>query len=254
MNVSSCVVLLTNSSFFDKMIYTLHGLINSGYKDNICVVIGDDLKESEKLKHPLLSQNNITIKHFPDIIFSNEFISRFNTIERASHWRQKIFQYHKFHLFNIYFKQWKYIFYIDSGSTIFSSIQPLLNAAKQNTFLAHSDAYPQYTWKLNGQFVNVGDEYIQLTKEYNLDIDYPQTTIMLYDTSIITESTFKDLVELAERYNFSMSNDQGIVALYFTNIKPLWEQIKLGDENMWYYDYLLRPEKCNKRHIILKSL
>ena len=254
MNESHCVVLLTNSSFFDKMIYTLQGLTSSGYKDSICVVIGDDLKESEKLKHSLLSQNNITIKHFPDIIFSDEFINRFNTIERASHWKQKIFQYHKFHLFDMYFKQWKYIFYIDSGSTIFGSIQPLLNTAKENTFLAHSDAYPQYTWKLNSQFVNVGEEYIQLTKEYNLDIDYPQTTIMLYDTSIITENTFKNLIELAEKYNFSLTNDQGIIALYFTCIKQRWEQIQLENDKFWFYDYLLRPNKSNKPHILLKML
>lgn len=250
--IPNCIVLLTNEAFFQKMLYTLQGILNYNYTGDICVVIGNDLKDSEKLNHPLL--NNVIIKHFPDIVFTNSFIDRFNTLERDSHWKQKIFQFHKFYLFNVFFKQWKYILYIDSGSTVFSSIQPLLDSAKTGTFLAHSDAYPQYNWKLNSQFVNIGDDYTKLTKEYNLNIDYPQTTIMLYDSDIITDNTFKDLLDLAEKYNFSLTNDQGIIALYFTNIVPCWEQIQLENDKFWFYDYLLRPNKCNKPHILLKML
>jgi hypothetical protein len=77
---------------------------------------------------------------------------------------------------------------------------------------------------------------------------------MLYDTSIIDNNTFSDLVGLAEECKISKTNDQGIIALYFTNIKPIWEQIQLEDENTWYYDYLLRSNKTNKPHIMLKNV
>lgn len=254
MNSQICLVLLTNDAFFDKMLYTLQSILRYGYREDVCIVIGNDLLNSEKLKHPLLSSNNIIIKYFPDIIFTDSFNERFNNIERSSHWVQKKFQYHKLHLFNKFFKQWNYIFYVDSGTTAFSSIYPILDSAKPAKFLAHSDAYPQYVWKLDRQFVNVGNDFDKLKKTYNLDIDYPQTTIMLYDTNIIDDNTFTDLLKLAEKYNFSMSNDQGIIALYFTCIKNCWEQIQLENENTWFYDYLLRPNKCNKPHILLKSL
>lgn len=247
-----CTVLLTNEAFFEKMLYTLQGILKYKHTGDICVVIGDDLKDSEKLNHPLL--NNVIVKYFPDIVFSETFINSFNSLQRPSHWKQKIFQYHKFHLFNSFFKQWDFIFYLDSGITVFSSIQPILDLAKPNKFLAHSDAYPDYIWKLDRQFIDVGNDFNALTNTYNLNIDYPQTTVMLYDTNIISNNTYTELVSLSEKYNFSLTNDQGIVALYFTCIKPCWEQIKLGDEDSWYYDYLLRPQKSNKKHILLKLL
>jgi len=247
-----CTVLVTNNNYFERMLYTLNGILQNGYHDDICIVIGNDLIDSNKLTHPLLQNKNIIIKHFADIIFSDNFIQNFNTIERDSHWKNKIFQYHKFYLFDIYFKRWDYIFYIDAGTHVYSSIYPIIDSRKPYKFLAHSDAYPTYIWKLHVQFTE--HALLQDLKDsYNLNIDYPQTTIMLYDTEIIKNDTFTNLLSLAEKYPISRTNDQGIIALYFTNIVQLWEQIKLEDENIWYYDYLRRPEKTNKPHILLKT-
>lgn len=249
-----CTVLLTNNAFFEKMLYTLQGILKNDYKGDICLVIGNDLQNSEKLNHPLLVSNNVYIKYFPDIIFSDDFLNTFNNLNRPPHWKQKIFQYHKFYLFDTFFKQWDFIFYLDSGITVFDSIRPILNTAKCNKFLAHSDAYPDYLWKLNSQFVDNNETFDKLKLKYNLNIDYPQTTIMLYDTNIIKENTVKNLLLLAEEYKISKTNDQGIIALYFTLIEKRWEQIQLGDNSVWYYDYLLRPNKSSKRHILLKAL
>lgn len=254
MSDNICTVLLTNDSFFDRLIQTLSDLLSYEYIGDICVVIGDDLVNSGKLDHPLLKSNNVTVKHFPDIIFTEEFNNKFNSIPREDFWRHKKFQYHKLNLFNTFFKQWDYIFYIDSGMKIYSSIMPIINARKAGKFLAHSDTYPDNTWTLEVQFIKEDPIYSELSTKYNFSIDYPQTTIMLYDTSIIDGRTFTDLVELAEEYKISKTNDQGIIALYYTNIKPLWEQIQMEDENTWFYDYELRSNKVNKPHIMLKRI
>ena len=68
-----CIVLLCNQRFFDKMIETLKGIIYTGYIGDICLVIGDDLKNSELLKTDFLIQCGVTIKYFPDIKFSEKF-------------------------------------------------------------------------------------------------------------------------------------------------------------------------------------
>ena len=252
MSNTICTVLVTNDIFFDRLIQTLSELLLYEYVGDICIVIGDDLVDSDKLNHPLLKSNNVIIKHFPDTSFTSEFNDKFISIPREDFWRQKKFQYHKLNLFNTFFKQWDYIFYIDSGMKIYSSIMPIINAKKAGKFLAHSDTYPNYTWTLEVQFIKEDPLYSELSTKYNFNIDYPQTTMMLYDTSIIDDNTFNDLVALAERYKISKTNDQGIIALYFTNIKPLWEQIQLEDNNTWFYDYELRPNKTNKPHIMLK--
>jgi hypothetical protein len=125
----------------------------------------------------------------------------------------------------------------------------MLNEVTENTLLAHSDAYPTYEWKLHVQFDKTNDYFTKLDTTYNLNIDYCQTTIMLYDTKIIKENTYDDLLNLLLEYPISITNDQGIIALYFTN-KNLFKQIKTHNENTQFYDYLPRN---NKPYIMLKS-
>ena len=246
-----CVVLLCNNAYFDKFIHTCSLLLTNGnYRGDICLVIGDDLNGSPLLNHDLITKNNIIIKHFPDIKFTNEFISIARQINRSFEWFQKLFQYHKFYMFNTYFKQWDYIFYIDCGITIFSDITPILNSKEEYKFLAHSDAYPKYEWKLSCQFDKTNSAYSLLETTFNLNCDYPQTTIMLYDTRIIEDNTFDDLVNLMNTYQFSITNDQGVIALYYTNIKKYFKQITTRNDNTCFYDYLRR--NSNDNYIMLK--
>jgi len=163
-----------------------------------------------------------------------------------------MFQYHKFYLFHTYFKQWDRILYLDSGITIFSDVSPILNEYQENRLLAHSDAYPTYVWKLYTQFIQdkVGF-FDSLVRNYNLSIDYFQTTMMLFDTKIIEDETFKNLITLAEQYPVGITNDQAYISLYFTNVKPHWSQIRTGDDASYFYDYLSR-DPLNK-YIMLKA-
>jgi hypothetical protein len=228
-------------------------LITRGkYTGNICLVVGDDLCNDNMLKCDIIQQNNIIIKYFPNIQFSNEFIKSNDGIQCDGRNKTKKFQWHKLHLFNTFFKQWDYIFYLDCGMTIFSDILPLLNEISENTLLAHSDAYPSYAWKLHDQFDKTSVDYFtKLNATYNLDIDYFQTTIMLYDTKIINSDTYDNLLHLTHEYPISTTNEQGIIALYFTNIQPLYKQIKTNDDHTYFYDYLSREK--NNRYIMLKS-
>jgi len=245
---------LCDKAYFSKFIYTCNQLIDNGkYKGNICLVVGDDLHNNELLNCDIIKNNNIIVKYFPNISFSNYFIDIQRKMNRPSHWFQKLFQFHKLHLFNTFFKQWDYIFYLDCGINIFSDISPIINEITENTLLAHSDAYPTYEWKLHNQFDKNNIEYFtKLNNTYNLNIDYFQTTIMLYDTKIITNDTYNNLLNLLIEYPISITNDQGIIALYFTNIQPLFSQIKICNEDIFFYDYLSRNK--NNKYILLKSI
>ena len=216
-----CVVFVCNQKYFDKFLMTCGQLIERGkYKGEICLVIGDDLKEkNEYLQHSFILENKIKIKYFPDIYFTNQFIDTFYRLGRDELWRQKIFQYHKLHLFNVYFKKWDYIFYIDCGVNIYQDVKPMIESRKNMRLLAHSDSYPNYEWKLKVQFDSSNELFEKMNRTYDLNIDYFQTTIMLYDTQIIEENTFRDLHQLMLDYPISKTNDQGIIALYFTNMK-----------------------------------
>jgi hypothetical protein len=123
----------------------------------------------------------------------------------------------------------------------------MLKLVKKDRILAHSDAYPEYKQKLHDQFDKSNKEYNKLARDYNLDINYFQTTIMMYDTSIIRDDTYKRLYDMAVKYPVSITNDQGIIALYF---RDCWDQIKVRDDEMYYYDYMKRDK--SKKYIMTK--
>jgi hypothetical protein len=201
----------------------------------------------------LIKNNNIIVKHFPNIQFTYEFLEIQYKMTRPYYWFIKMFQFHKLHLFNSFFKNWDYIFYLDCGITIFSDVSPMINEARENTLLAHSDAYPKYEWKLHNQFDKTSIDYFtKLDATYNLNVDYFQTTIMLYDTKIIEENTYNELLNLLLEYPISITNDQGLIALYFTNIKPFFKQIKTNNETTYFYDYLKRTDY--NKYIMLKAI
>ena len=254
MSKDICVVFICNKAYFSKFINTCNQLITNGkYNGNICLVIGDDLHNDQMLNCDIIKNNNIIIKYFPNISFSEHFLDIQKKMNRPPHWFQKQFQFHKFHLFNIFFKKWDYIFYLDCGINIFSDILPIINEITENTLLAHSDAYPTYKWKLHNQFDKNNINYFtKLNNTYNLNGDYFQTTIMLYDTKIIENDTYNNLLNLLIEYPISITNDQGIIALYFTNIKPLFKQIKIHNEFLYFYDYLSRNK--NNKYIMLKCI
>ncbi len=142
---------------------------------------------------------------------------------------------------------------MDCGINIFSDVSPIINEFSENTLLAHSDAYPNYEWKLHNQFDKNNIEYFsKLNNTYNLNNDYFQTTMMLYDTKIIKDDTYNNLLNLLIEYPISITNDQGIIALYFTNIQPLFKQIKTHNKFTHFYDYLSRNH--NNKYIMLKSI
>ncbi len=250
--VSTCVVFASDANYLHKFVKTALSLRQEGrYTGDLCLIIGDDLKDRPILNDSIFQHLNIKIKYFPNFVFPEETLRIMASLDRPEHWFPKRFQYHKFHLFHTFFKQWRRVFYMDCGITVFGPIQPILDCWTENTVLAHSDAYPTFQWKLRDQFVPLNPYIDRLEKEFDLSVDYPQTTILLFDTHVIQESTEQELYELMLRFPNSKTNDQGIVALYFTSIVKVWKQIPTGNEYINFYDYLNRGD--GKPYILLKS-
>ena len=107
---------------------------------------------------------------------------------------------------------------MDCGITILNDITPMMEVREKNKLLAHSDSYPKYDNNLDYQFDTFMEEFQNLRENYCLNIDYPQTTIMLFDTNLIEDNMRDKLLDLTYKYPISLTNDQGIIALYFTCI------------------------------------
>jgi hypothetical protein len=135
--------------------------------------------------------------------------------------------------------------------SIFSDISPILNEKEEHILLANRDGVdnesapesilpvtPGKGLKIGDQFVKSESLYGKLKSKYDITLPYFQTTCMLYDTSIIHDTTKTELFNLLLEYPISVTNDQGIIALYFTQIKPCWKQLKRKKDNLYLYDYV----------------
>jgi hypothetical protein len=248
---STCVVFVCDYGYFHKFLKTLQGLVKEGeYTGDICLIIGDDLKDSPLLENPLMKEAKVIVQHFPDIEIPFETREIMAELNRDIKWYLKVFQYHKFHVFQTFVKRWRRILYLDSGITIYRPIQPLLGCWKDGKFLAHCDSFPLFDRQLRQQFDTLNPFIEQLETIYDMSCLFPQTTIMYFDSNLITETTFQELYDLMLRFPNSLTNDQGILALYFTQIRKCWEQIQTGDLQQNYYDFWSRNN--GKPYIMLK--
>jgi hypothetical protein len=250
-----CFVFVCNRAYFERFMYTCSLLVTRGnYHGDICLVIGDDLKDIPISQLDFIQKHGIIVQHFPDIQFSPEFLRVNNTLTKTDGRNiTKRFQWHKLHLFHTFFKRWDYVLYLDCAMTIFADITPILEERREKTLVAHSDAFPTYEWRLRNQFDDtITDVFTILNKKYNLDTDYFQTGIMLYDTSLIEEGTFQELIQLMQEYPISTTNEQGILALYFTNIRPCWKPLRIEKDGMYLYDFCRRHP--SHPHIILSRV
>jgi hypothetical protein len=246
-----CVVFVSNKGYLPKFYETYKQLRENGkYNGDVVLIIGDDLNEND------IENTGIIVVKFPEIKFSENFYKVLDKVKTDGRNRTKLFQWHKLNLFNIFFKRWEYIFYIDCGMKIFNDITPMINTIKEGILLAHSDSYPTYKRKLIDQFdMTINPIANKLLKRFGKGvlIDYFQTGILLFDSKIIEENTIEELINLAEEFPITKTNEQGIMALYFTNIKPIWKQIPLEDKVTKYYDFCRRRNPYRKPYIIYKS-
>jgi hypothetical protein len=252
---------MCNELYYHKFIYSCEALLRNGkYKGDIVLVVFDDLLNIQQT--PFIINNNIVIKRFAPFSFDSNFILNQKLLERPAHWYTKMFQYNKFYLFDTYFKKWDYILYIDCGMIIMSDITPILNEHTVGTLLANRDGVDNETasWcipetpmnglKIGDQFVKTRPEYGILKDNFDMKKNYFQTTCMLYDTSIIEYNTVDELYQMLLKYPISITNDQAIIALYFTQVKPVWKQLRRKNETTYFYDYV----RCvNQPYIMVKS-
>jgi hypothetical protein len=223
-------------------------ITNGKFNGDVVLIIGDDLELDTIVKNDFIILNNIIVKKFKNISFPLEISTKMESLTEVN--KNKKFQWHKVHVFDVFFKNWDYVFYLDCGMRIHNDISKILNVRKKNFFIAQSDDYPGSGWDLSMQFVKTDPLFNILNQKYSLNIDYPQTTLMLFDTNIIDNNLINNLIDLTCEYPITRTNEQAIIALYFTNINKIWEVIPEGDEEIYYYSY--NRIYNNKDYIITK--
>ena len=248
-----CIVLVSNLLFLKRCLRTVYELRKYGkYRGEVVLVTSPDLKGVfERLqKCPL----NIEIVVFPTIDRTAQLSALQGKTGLSGTEISKGFQYHKFHVFQSYFKRWKRILYVDAGMRIFNPIESLLTLKPKNRLFAHSDLFPLKQGSLLSQFNLEGfpETIPGLQNIANQNEDYFQTGLMYFDTDIIKEYTFEFLIELLRKFPNSKTNDQGIINLWALTTH-IWAKLPTSKlEKYFLYDYWERGNKKSSDYIALK--
>ena len=202
----------------------------------------------------LRNDKKIKIYRYRNIKFSKNTLKSLNEIsipDKPNRNITKPFQWHKIHLFDKNLKIWKYIFYMDINMNIHYDLNPILNTLPINKLFARADSYPNYDKKLKSQFYENSKLFNQLSKDFNLEVrDYFQTGIMFFDTSIVDKNTKSELISLVEKYPISITNEQGIMNLYFAHINNFYRELPSQLDGFETYFYWMVE---NKKIIITKQ-
>ena len=203
------------------------------------------IHKNSKVK--VLRFNNIKFKKYIKKRYLNLYTSG-----QPNRFKTKPFQWFKLNLFDMKMQEWDRILYLDINLTIHHDINNFLNIDPLNMFFAKGDGYPDYVRTLESQFDVDQPEMKLLRKRYNLDDSkYFQTGLMYFDTSIIKTNTLSQLIDLAHKYPICITNEQGILNLFFQDNKSLYSEVpEYIDDYMIYYYWKLADQNI----IITKQL
>ncbi len=253
------LVLLANEPYIERALHTIFQARSVGEWHDDIVLMGPESLMSYKPVVERLQALEVKFVAIPfrEIASVKPFWEKHKDHENYEYVKSHPYIYQKFFVFHPMFKAWDVVFYLDSGCVIQGTLERMKTMCTPRHFLyAHSDSYPFYTYRsLDCQF-RLGIADPELKKEiettYNLDIDYFQSTLMIYNTNILEENTIDRLYQLAEKYPMSTRMDQGILNLYWTCERKLWRQIPLQDQEGFLYNFLEINGCKTKQYLILK--
>lgn len=256
------LVFISNEPYINKAFDSITlARTNGSWKDDIVLLVSSTLYNDKTIQNKS-NDLNIILREVPNRNFDTilNVWRKHPTHPEYNYVLQRGFMYNKFCVFDIYFKQWDIVFYLDAGVQIQGPLDRMKQSCEPDKCLyGHSDSYPNYTWKLKIQFdlelfenKENKKEFIDTYKSF-FDKDYFQGTMFIYDTTILEDNTVNRLFELNEKYPIAKRMDQGILNLYFNCEKNLWKQIPVEDKDGFLYDYLERNGYNTNDYLILKA-
>jgi len=197
---------------------------------------------------------NIKVLRFKKISFPSEIKKKYlslNTNGQPNRFKTKNFQWFKLNLFHKKLKEWRLVLYLDINLTVHKDINPIFHI-KPNNILLKCDSYPEYKNTLRSQFDSSQKEMDFLEKKFNLDDNkYFQTGLIYLNTEIIFEEMINEIINYATLYPISITNEQGVLNLYFQDNKHLATELPecIGNDIIYFY-WMIK----NKDIIITKQL
>ena len=135
-------------------------------------------------------------------------------------------QFHKLNVFRPFFKRWKRVIYLDCDILLLRDMTPLRCIPTHNSLLVDGEDWPT---GLASQFSAAADPKLYqslLTKFPHLSQPNFNTSSMVYETTLLEDTTFDTLASLLKEYLPILKNgDQPVLNLHF---HQRWRQLPPG--------------------------
>ena len=195
--IKKVIVLVSDEKYLDYTKYLFSNIIHdTNYDGDLCLITHTQINTTE------FEEKNIYVKKFEKI---DPFFQKLN-------------------LFDVYFKQWDKVLYLDCDTMV---IKNDLNSL----FKLPDDLYCEpEPWTIQEYFNGNKNHQLfeELKKEYNVNKIGFNSGSLLFNTSIIDNNTQKELFEIKEKYQDinehtrKEGGDQPIINLKFIDIWKLF--------------------------------
>lgn len=251
------LVFVTNDNYLHKTFQTIYEVRTIGeWTDDIIILTTEDVMTNPE-NNAVCKSLQAEFRVLPERDFST-VLNFWNAKPYHGHshyMKNRIFQFMKFYIMDIWFKKWDIVFYMDAGMKVQGPLSRMKAVCIPSySLLAHSDSYPEFEKTLESQFELTLDSDVteKLLLTYRLNCDYFQTTLMIFDTKIIEAGTVDRLFELMNTFPITTRNDQGIFNLLFVSERGRWIQIEMKDTIGFLYDFHERPGFTRSDYLIMK--
>ena len=252
----AAVVTLCDENYFRKAIRTIRDLRTVGQWEGDIVLISvgftpsQDLCESYRVKNVQFS--GIPIKSLIDYYKANPLsIATLDARET-----KKGTQWEKLHVFDMYFRAWDCILFMDAGLRVLDSVHAFFSLTWKGRIMALDDTWndPIKKFRCQVEMTNNPSAIQALIGEYGsgiLDEHYFLNCIWIFDTSLITETTKQEMIDITNKYPVWRTNEMGVMNVFFhfhlrawtpfptltKNGKYLFEWCELNRPNTQWYQY-----------------
>jgi len=254
--MSAAIVTLCDEKYFDKAVQTIRDvrgigqwagdivLIHVGFTppENVC-----DKYRVQTVQFPGIPIESL-LKHYRENPFS------IPTCDGRE--IKKVTQWEKLHVFDTYFCAWDCILFMDAGLRVLDSVDTFFSLNWKGRIMALDDTWNDPNKKFRCQ-VDITDNpsaVEALTNDYGsgiLDENYFLNCIWIFDTSLITESSKQEMIDIMNKYPVWRTNEMCVMNIFFhfhlrvwtpfpamaKNGKYLFDWCELNRPNTRWYQY-----------------
>jgi lipopolysaccharide biosynthesis glycosyltransferase len=211
--MNNVIVICTDNNYINHVKYNINNIREKHGEIDICITY-EERFEVEIQKE--LSNFNVIFKSFKR---KRNDLTSFGQ---------------KYHIFDVFFKKWEKILYIDCDTVVFSNLNPLFNLLDNNNFVV--DFENNSIRNFFSMWVNliplpddneelINSKFKELDNETYVDVNQSgfNSGILLFNSKIIESDTIDTLYTLSDKYklinrhgqNGGQEGDQPIINLLF---------------------------------------